>query len=635
MVDNAVQYQNLAGVPAYKPDGNLVPEATASGPRIMVIGTAGKGRGSIPYFVTSTATAKGEFGTDGTLLRGMYEAKAAGAIEIAMYRIGATYAIVTGIGNNGGTGGWTVQTISEDADAGGDYALYYDDSADRLVVKRNSDDLIVFDNDLTTPLDRGEVVVSGYRASVGGVDIGSPSSYVNLEDIDSSTYAGTSYTAGTDGLDLSRMEIYEALYKAYEHLKETDFDVLIPMDVYLDDKNVVAQGHYDGAVTPEGNGTNVYPTGGYNQPGTDVDSLGMVYSEQYEGDYYFWWRFDTSSATADVWPAGIGSASASAKIDGTALTADDFHEVNFGYQLGRYLYEYSTNIVDATGVIGVLPPASNSLVDRSRWAGEAPTWTLNNSTNLYYIASAADDGTGLLGNKFMAGKYSHPARPGLFGGGFIATEDQWMDSGTTLLDANDVAVDLGKYFSVVVDYPLLRNNYNSVAYLASMAASYGGFYINMPANSAPTNKTVSNMLRVYKLGLTILDNLAGAGYVVLREKRTGIKIADAPTAALASSDWTRLSTCRIAKVVIDGVREAADPYLGEGLSQASKAAMHTAVENVLIAAKKAQYLKDFREFEIIQTPQMEVAGTATIDLTLVPAFELRQVVVSVSLSKSS
>jgi hypothetical protein len=634
MADTTVQYQNLAGVPAYKEDGNLVPEATATAPRILVIGQSGRGRGSQAYIVPSTTQAKSEFGTEGTLLRGMWEAKAAGALELALYRIGATSAIVTGIGNNGGTGGYRVETVEQDADASTNYSLYYDDSEDRLVVKRNSDDLIVYDNSETLFIDRGEVTISGYRAAVGGPDIGSPSTFINLADIDSSTYPGTSFVDGGDGLDLSRMEIYEELYRAYEHLKESSFDVVTPMDIYLDDYNVVDQGHYGGAVAPDTTtpGANTYPTAGRYRPGQDVDSLGMVYVEEYEGDYYFWWRFATSGITADIWPASIGSSSATTKIDGTPLAADDFHEVNFAYQMGRFLYEYGTNVVDATGVIGVLPPASNALADKARWLGKTPDWTLDVANNVYYIASSADNGNGLLGNKFMVGHNDH--RSGFYGGGFIATADKFMDSGTEILDSNEVPVDLGKYFSIVADYPLLRNSYNSVAYIASMASTYGGFYINMPPASAPTNKTVANASLIYRQGLGKLDLLAGAGYVVLRQKPQGLKIADAPTASLATSDWTRLSTVRIAKTVIDGVRAAVDPFLGEGMSDASRANMYQSVENVLMAGKKAGYLQDYREFEIIQTPSMEVQGKATINLTLIPAFELRQVTLTISLSKS-
>jgi len=637
MADTNVQYDNLSGVIVYKRDGNLTEEAPTAGPRLLVVGTAGSGVGSSAYFVPTTTQAKSEFGTDGNLLRGMWESRAMGADELVLYRIGATPASVTGIGNSLGTaGGYDVTTVEEDEDAGGNYSLYYDDTNDRLVIKRNSDDLIIFDNDETSPINRYEVTVSGYRATAGGPDIGTPSSYVDLEDIDSSSYAGTAYIAGTDGLGLSRMEMYERLYVAYENLKTTNFDVIIPMDVYLDDYNVVDQGSYIGAIAPEATVANTYPAAGIFRPGQEVDALGKVFVEQYEGQYYFWWWFNDGTgvfAAADIWNVNApGLASSTLKIDGTALTAIDFHEVNFAYQLGRFLYEYSTNIVDATGVIGVLPPVSNSLTDKARWVGLAPTWTLDNATGLNYIASAGDDGSGLLGNKFMAGRYDH--RSGIAGGGFIATETKFMDD-TEIEDDNEIPVDLGKYLCVTPDYPLLRNSYSSTTYPASFAAAYGGFYILRSPASAPTNKKVNNASILFKLGLQALDDLAGTGYTVLRQKSTGLVIADAPMATMPTSDWNRLSTVRIVKAVVDGVRSAVDPFLGEGMNDSTRASMKQKIENILMTAKKAGFLQDYRPFEIIQTPQMEVQGRASVTLTLVPAFELRQVTFSISLSKSA
>lgn len=626
--------QNLPRVTVTKPDGNLAPEQTTRAPRVLVVGTAGSGVGDTAYFVSTTTQARSEFGSEGTLIRGMWEAKKTGAEEIVLYRIGSTSAVVAGIGDTTGASGYTVTTIEQDASAGDNYALYYDNTTDRLVVKRNSDDLIVFDNDSTSPIDLFEVTVSGYKAAGGGPDIGSASSYVDLSAIDASTYAGTSYTAGTDGLALSRMEMYQELYVAYKNILQEEFDVIVPMDVYLDDYNVVAQGHYNGAVTPVVPGAQSFPTAGAYQPGTDVDALGKVYIEEYEGDYYFWWWFSAGAfAAADITPANVpGSGSSTTKIDGTTLTGDDFHEVNFAYQLSRFLYDYSTDIVDATGVIGVLPPASNSLRDKARWLGKNPTWTLNTSTGEYYISASGNNGSGLLGNKFTVGRNDH--RSGKYGGGFVLTDTEFMD-GTELLDQNDIAIDLGKYISIVADTPLLRNNWYPAGYRASFAASYAGFYVGMTPSSAPTNKKVTSSISLfYKMNLGSLDALSGAGYVIMRNKPQGLVVADAPTATLPNSDWRRLSTVRIVKSVVDGIRAAVDPFLGEGMNEGSRASMRNEVEKILLAAKSAGYLQDYRPFDIIQTPSMEVAGRAEISLTLIPAFELRVIDLTVSLSKS-
>lgn len=639
MATGIPRYENLPGVKVLKNDGGLQPESTAPAPRVLVIGTAGKGRGSSPFLVRTTQLARGEFGTEGTLARGMFEAKKAGAAEIALFRMGATSASVTGIGGEatGGTG-YTISTIMQDDAAGETYSVYYDDTTDRLIVWSVTTELIVYDNDPTAFIDRGEVIVSGYRdqseAAPYWDNIGTPSAGVTIEDIALLTPTNSDYIVidGTDGTSLSRMEIYEALYKAYKLLADYRFDVCVPMDVYLDDYNTVDQGI--GAVPPvSDNGANSYPDSGDYKPGLSIDSLGMVFVEEYEGEYYFFWRFATSGATADIYPAGIGSANATTKIDGTALEATDFHEVNFAYQLARFLFEFSTNTVDATGSIGVRPPASASLADLAGWIGKEPTYTVDASTGEYYIASALDNGNGLLGNKFMAGQFTY--RAGAYGGGFIATSEEFMDAGDIAYDDNEYPIDLGKYISIVTDWPIIRSDLipGGAGYVASYAPSYAGFYSTLPPNSAPTNKVVPNARLYYKLGVRRLNSLTGRGYVSLRDKPTGVAVTDAPTASLPGSDYKRLSTCRIVKDVIDNVRTVLDPFIGEGTTDAGKAAMHTAVEGVLVKAKKAKYLNAYREFDIYQTPDMRVQGKAEISLTLVPAFELREITVTISLAK--
>jgi hypothetical protein len=216
----------------------------------------------------------------------------------------------------------------------------------------------------------------------------------------------------------------------------------------------------------------------------------------------------------------------------------------------------------------------------------------------------------------------------------IATDGEFLDSGSEVVDENDVPIDLGKYISVVADTLLFRNNFAPNGYLASYASSYGGKYSNMPPASSPANKKVDYAQIVYRQNLDAMDQLAGYGYVILRNKPQGLVVGAAPTASLPSSDWRNLSTVRIVKSVVDGVREAAEPFLGEGLSQAQRGGLQLAIEQVLLNAKSIGILKDYRPFEIIQTPQMAVAGKATVKLTLVPAFELKQLEVTVAVAKS-
>jgi hypothetical protein len=92
---------------------------------------------------------------------------------------------------------------------------------------------------------------------------------------------------------------------------------------------------------------------------------------------------------------------------------------------------------------------------------------------------------------------------------------------------------------------------------------------------------------------------------------------------------------RISKSIVDGVRNVVEPFLGEGMNGQLRAAMQSAIEQVLMGAKKDGRIKGFKPVQIIQTLDMEVAGQADVPLTFSPAFETRQVNVTVNVSKSS
>ena len=353
---------------------------------------------------------------------------------------------------------------------------------------------------------------------------------------------------------------------------------------------------------------------------------------------YFWWWFPADPVTPGVPTANIfptaGSASANAKTDGTTLTAGDFKEVNFAYQLANFCYTQSRDTDEMTGVVGVLPPASFGLKDVALWVGALPSTETDSSGNTVI----AGNGTGLLGNKFMSGRLTtatlvgHTINgvDGLFNGGLIATDTGFLGD-TQIKDNNDHLVDIGKYISVIGTYPILSNPSQTTSYTATGAPTYGGFYSALPPQSAPTNKIVKNVRLPFRVGKTKLDNLAGQRYVTFHAKTRGIVISDSPTGARPDSDYQRLSTMRQVKAAIDAIRSVGEPFLGEGMSGAVLAALETAVDSQMKSLVKQGIIKRY-SFSLTSTAQQRVLGQATLELKLVPAFELRQVTIVVALA---
>lgn len=629
-------YQNLPGIFENVLDGNLTIIPNDGSPSVMVIGTASKGPSETVVAVTRPGDAAKQFGKDGTLIRGMYEVVTAGATNIRLYRVGATPAILEDVGGFSNAG-LTITTIAKDDSAGTDYKLFYDDTIGRLRVYRASDDELVYDNNPAYPLEKvdlGEVAVEG-TVTLGAGDIGTLGTPITLAAADG--VSGADFTAGTDGTNLSRMKLYEVLHEAYRLFSDQVFDVVVPMNVYLDDKNVMD-------LTPSQISTlGLTALTTYPDPGATDDALGRVYAQEFEGNTYFWWYFPTDptdstppAPTAQIFPAGVGSASATANIDGDTLTDADFHEVNFAYQLANFCFTQSRDSNEVLGSIGVLPPNSFSLKDVALWVGTMPTVAANGAGQSVIVSGG--NGTGLLGNKFMSGRQAVTGQltsfnidgvAGLFNGGFIATDDGWLD-GAQQKDNNDALIDLGKYISVVASYPILANPSRSTAYNATGAGTYAGFFSVLPANSAPTNKLI-NVTLPFRVNTVKLDLLAGQRFVTFHTKTRGIVVSDAPTAARPNSDYRRLSTVRQVKASVDAIRRVGEPFLGEGMTGTLLAGLDTAVRTALQALVKAGVISRF-EHQVIATPQQKILGQATIELKLVPAFELRQITVIVALA---
>ena len=640
-------FDNLPGIFEEKLDGNLTIVPVNDDPIIMVLGTASQGDSETIYRVDRVSDAARIFAKNGTLIRGLYETSVAGGNNIYLFRLGATAAKLEGIGT-AAPGGITVETIRKDDSAGSDYYIFFEASASqRLRVWRVSDEELVYDNYPAYPSERvdlGEVSVYGSTTdtTTDFGDLPGSGNELTLEEADGEGAGPASFTAGTDGLELSRMELYEALYNSYQLLEDAEIDVVLPMNVYLDDLNVM-----DLSPTQIGaSGYNLVGLSDYPTAGSKQDALGRVYVEEYEGVNYFWWWFpsdptETDQETlftvtdggANIYPS-VGSATALLKSDGTALAASDFHEVNFAYQLANFCYKQSRDNTEMTGVVGVLPPTSFSLRDVSLWVGQLPSTEEDSDGNTV----VATNGSGLLGNKFMSGRiatsdltaHTIGGVAGLYNGGFIATETGWLDD-SQLSDNNDHLVDIGKYISVVASYPVLANPSRTTSYTATGASTYGGFYSTLPPQSAPTNKSLRNVRLPFRINKAKLDQMAGQRYVTFHAKPQGIVISDAPTSARPDSDYQRLSTVFQVKACVDAIREGGEPFLGEGMSGAQIAALGTAVDSSLKALVKIGVIARY-DHQVSVTPAQSILGQATVELKIVPAFELRQITVVVALA---
>ena len=706
-------FESLPGIIHELQDGGLQISEVNDAPVVLVLGVAEQGVTGRKVSVVRANESENQFGREGTLVRGMYEAISGGSKNTALLRINALSAILYGVGTDDQvTDPTRIETLLRDGAAADAYFVRYETPATlgpnatlgRLQI-RNANGVTVYDNNPGGQLiDLGEAIVSG--TFDGGTDIGAlgdPEDFVSFRELaqdqvevvaeavgvipgvptaadtfdlaQSDTVAGShvvyvdgdeisdtlwtlnvgagvggvdqieidSVTAafvgaeavtvdyaydanadvnlrdGSDGLNPSRMELYEALDEAYRSLENDEIDVVIPMDAYLDDKNVV-----DGNTVVLSSDESLAVGRRYPVAGSNGDTLGKLYVEEFEGEFFYFW--DTNNdGVAEIFPVGVGAASATTKTDGTALALTDFAEVNFAYQLANFCFSLSVNDNEVTGVIGTRGPKSFSAKDISQWVGKAPT--LDTDDNV--VAS----GSGLLGNKFMAGSVARDR-------GFFATFSGKLPSGADfdsnsdiIRDRNGHMIDIGKYLSVTA-MPLTFFNptdQTGFGYQATMAAFYGGFYSNLDSNSSPTNKEISGARAPFRISKTKLNSLARYHYVAIKQKEDTLRISDAATAARDDSDFTRLTTVRIIADVVDAVRAVAEPYIGEPNTASRRVALETGITRELARLQELGYIQRF-EARVSATVAQQIQGNATVELLIVPAFELRKITIITSLA---
>ncbi len=318
-----------------------------------------------------------------------------------------------------------------------------------------------------------------------------------------------------------------------------------------------------------------------------------------------------------------------AHLDMAVSNDGDGFSRNYGYQLANFCYRATQNNNTCTGVIGVDGPTASASGTPTIAEIESWVYDLENYTNVaQYDGTTDDDDDGKPEN------YS-----------FVATTDGHMPSNFAGGDVDDTKgnkVDIGAYISVVAAAVRASNDAGAALhptlgyYNSDGAAAYAGLVGKLPAKSAPTNKVVDGTSMQNQLSYSQANRLCGSRFVGVFEKPKGVVVASAMTGAYNisiyhRSDFVRLSTVRIMHDAINIVRAACDPFIGEPNNAPQRNAMSTAIEGALVRMRDEGALRRY-DFTVYSTPTDQVLGRATVELTLVPSFELQQITVYVSLA---
>lgn len=230
------------------------------------------------------------------------------------------------------------------------------------------------------------------------------------------------------------------------------------------------------------------------------------------------------------------------------------------------------------------------------------------------------------------------------------TSWQAYDSdGAAAVDGRGIKVDAGAYITIL-NAPVRTSGTQvrqmqtsfSVAPTSQYinvcgAAAYAGLRTSLAPQSATTNKPVYGLLPQRLLSASQANTLSGMRFATMYQRSKGFVVAAGNTGAYNVSDYVRSdyvneTTMSIAQAVVDLIRAVGEKYLGEPNTAARMNALDAEIRQVLQSMTNQGALNG-SDFVISSTPDQRVLGILDITLTIVPAFEIRDINLTVSMAK--
>jgi hypothetical protein len=409
---------------------------------------------------------------------------------------------------------------------------------------------------------------------------------------------------------------YQDLAVAYDILKDKDVDIVLPVNAWADD--VGTSGQF---------GTQL--ANFCYQATTEIDSASIgVLPMMKVNDWALRYQYEIASGTS-------GNLALLSELNSLSPDAGDLYFKQPSTALvsawARYASQY-----DGLGTIEVNKtnanpnrPGETGLVFPSWWKAYLEgsedvggqflvvTNTANSATavNVSYFGKwQATDTLGNLVVDSLGNKADVGSRVSIFG--------------APVRTSNGLTADLARGVGAAP---------SNTFHVTDGAASYAGMIARLRPHSAPTNKQISTLAPLRALSAKQVNALAARRIVTMHSRSTGFVVSSAMTGAhnvskFVRSDFVRLSTVRITDAAIDIVRAIGERFIGEPNTAAHRNAMSAEIDAMLQRMKVASALNDY-QFSVSATPDQQVLGEVEIDLSLVPAFEITRINLTVSLAK--
>ena len=318
--------------------------------------------------------------------------------------------------------------------------------------------------------------------------------------------------------------------------------------------------------------------------------------------------------------------------NGKYVLADDAYarEVNFGHQAASIAYTSSTEYKSSIAVVGTTKPRGGRR-QLNAWAGKAPEYALDTNGDLV----VESNGTKFMGTKYLYGASSYRGNEngnGLAYGGFIQTTKGFgVDSSDELTDERGIAVDLGKHLLVVGAHGIVNIGGNEFI-STNLGLKVIEKLASLPINEepiGPINGLLTGVSTTGAINSRALLNDIALGRVIMTG--TDGSIANFRTAALPSSDYTRVSTIRAMNFVLDAMRNVSLKYLGKAFSDTQLAALDTELLGTMRAIKAEGIIQD-GVVEVSASRLDRINGRLNMRVQMIPPLSIEAISIDLVVS---
>lgn len=401
------------------------------------------------------------------------------------------------------------------------------------------------------------------------------------------------YEEGEDSINTTWKNYYELLHTALAELESVSAISVVTDYAIIDAPNIA-----DGS--------------------EDLDRLDYVYVSEENGELKYEWSTEKvlyrknrgTATTSDPAEADVNG-------NGQPVVFKRYHEANFAHLLANFANTISENEEFCLVTIGASMPRSLSQYEVNRWIGSPATYDA--------LGNIVSNGTGLLGLRNMVARADVRQ-------GFYKTTSGFVD-GSIVTDSNGAPINIGKFLSVVPQV-IVTPSYSSAGsntIVTNGAAVYAGLITTINASVSTTNMLVPRIALPGEIKKVKLDQLTGAGYVFFKTTNGSVRVVSDELATNNNSDYHFLSTTMAVAEASNAVRTAVLPFIGRGLTEATLAAVDVAIEGALQRLVEQDHIVKYLHV-VNQRPVVNGRAVLDVALTIVPAFELREINVAVKLA---